>query len=334
MNKIEETIKEKIAIEKENTMSTENNKVCSKCGNEVLENEKFCGKCETITSTKIMEKLILIIKLKLKPILISAIILFFLSIGIPYLLKGGITDRYLTNNFKDSGFDQFDDIKVKAINIEDLEYKEYSKLVLADIRITENGNTINNSGFLLVNRKNDKVEGFTVNNNLRFLILGICENKSFKSKELTQIVAKYINENGTDFFADNETTEYKNLVKEFSNIIGIDKSRNYVKKEILKQLPNNKSNCTLLFEKESALVKYMCYYETTLEYNSKYPYDENTYNNLLKGYQYEDLKNTLTYLYGPAYSTVTKYNVYDIKTSKFVKGFDSLNEARNYFKVD
>ena len=131
--------------------------ICKKCGNEILEGEKFCGKCgnKVIRKTKI--KIFIVIFAIIISIVVGNLgILYFygkdIKVGkitinnpIPNL---GITNRYLTNNFKESGFDQFDDVDVKILAITDIEYNNFSKLVLANATTTLNGEKHSSVGLL------------------------------------------------------------------------------------------------------------------------------------------------------------------------------------------
>lgn len=81
---------------------------------------------------------------------------------------------------------------------------------------------------------------------------------------------------------------------------------------------------TLLFDKNSPMVKYIAFYETTTKYNTNYPMDERTFNYFSKDYSHRNAINTMEYLYGPAYTVVNEYTVYKLEegTTDSVESFE------------
>ena len=102
-------------------------------------------------------------------------------------------------------------------------------------------------------------------------------------------------------------------------------------------------DATLLFEKDSPMIKYIAFYETTLKYNANYPIDERTFKYFSNDYySHKNTINTLEYLYGPAYTTVNEYAVYklegndsveDLEKSK-VGSYSTLEEAKETLNVE
>ena len=133
-------------------------KVCKKCGNEIHEGEKFCGKCGTEIKKFKVKKYQVVIA-------ISIVVLLTIGgiIGAIYYNNTVITDDFLTENFEQNGFEQFDNVNVKALAIKDITYNGYNKLVVANVDVTINGVNMQNTGILLVNKKENKVEGITAN---------------------------------------------------------------------------------------------------------------------------------------------------------------------------
>lgn len=197
----------------------------------------------------------------------------------------------------------------------------------------------------LVNKKDDNIEGITSNNNLLYLLKGIANsNKSKNSPKIAEICVKYIQNKGDEFFNDTSSEDFKSLVKEIGDIVGTEKSREFIKTEYAKDVSSKNINLeyTVLFEKGSALIKYIAFYETTTEYNSNYPMSESTYETYQK-YGSSSTLRSLQELFGSPYVTVKKYNVYKIdktyaNAEEFEKGkvgsYDTLKEAEEQLNVE
>lgn len=339
-----ETVTAKVK-EHYNVENITNNKICNKCGNELLEEDKFCGKCGS--------KVKLSIKRKIKILIIISIIVIILIIG---TLSGlyfygenikigkitinnpmsnyGITDEYLTNNFKENGWDQYDNVDVNILAIADIEYNEFNKVVLASNTVTNNGVKLTNTGILLLNRKDNMVKGFTINSNLIMIFNGLANNSNNKAIEVLEVSVKYIQEYGIDFFSNNSSNQYRLLIKEISDIIGVNKARGYVKSGMVESVKSISSNLdyTLLFEKESALVKYIAFYGETLEFNSSWPIDE-TAAKYLYTYNRRTYNNLIS-IYGQPYKTVKQYELYSMEDVNAVSTYKSLETAKEKLNVE
>ena len=315
-------------------------KICKKCGNKIHEGEKFCGKCGTkVENFKIKKYQI--------AIAISIVILLSIggSIGGVYYNNTVITDEFLTENFKQNGFDQFDSVNITTLAVKDITYNDYNKLVVANIDMTNNGSKIPMTSILLVNKKENKVEGFKINLSLLYLLKGIANSNTAECpSKIAEICVKYIQNKGTDCF-NNSSDDFKNLVKEIGDIVGTEKSRNFIKMEYAKVASNANISLdyTILFEKNSALIKYIAFYETSVEFNSNYPMSEKTYKLAFGDYSDKSSRQTLEYLYGPPYVTVEKYNVYEINAEytneqEFedtkVGSYDTIEEAEEQLNVE
>lgn len=336
----EKSIKE---IKQTKSVTTNKRKFCIKCGNEILEGEKFCGKCGTKTKLDIEKKT------KIKYIKISVIIVCIIAIfgvsGKIYYDNTTITDEYIVKYLKEEkGFEQFDDVSIKILATEDIDYNNLNKLVINNMTISKNGNTFSQVGILLINRKNNQVESFTISNNLSYILNSLVFNSS-KAQEVARVSAKYIQNNGIEILNSSDTENFRNYIKEISNIIGVEEARKSVNEETLKLYKSNNMSVqvTNLFEKESAFVKYVAFYETKMEFNSSYPISESEYK-LME--QYSSNSNgffrSLQELYGPAYKLVNKYTVYETKKYTDEKEFEknkvgtynSLDNARKKLNVD
>ena len=364
-NKLSEDTTNTQSQEKSNTSSNEKveieenaNRVCKKCNNPIIEGEKFCGKCgKRLKNKKGLNK---------KSIVFTIIFVVLLGLGGAYglYLYGkdivigeikinnimsdiGITDEYMTKKLKEKGFEQFDDAKVKILAIEDIEYNNFNKLAIAKHTITNNGVTTSLTGISLINRKEDIVESFDTNMNIIYLLNGLSNEESSKAQEIASICAKYVQEKGIEFFDYRDSLAFKRFVKELSDTLGIEKSRRYVNNGFGKTVQQQGINLdyTLLFDKESALVKYIAYYETRLQYNTNYPFNERQYKYFSNDYSYRDTLNSLEYVYGPAYELVKEYVVYDMSgyekvtnEEEFEKtkvgAYKSLNDAKTDLNVD
>ena len=303
--------------------------------------EKFCGKCgeivefnddkkqeENIQNHSSKNKKIFIL-----PIIIIVILAIVIAVVFYLFFNKQITDEYLIQHVKQNGFEQFDDFNLKILAIKDIEYDNFDKLVLNRMTITDQGTKVNYVGILLVNRKEDNVMSFTTNNSFNYLLKGLCNNRPNTVDTVATICAKYLQENGTEMFNNISSAQFKSLIKELSNIVPISESRNYVTAEM--QNLNSSLNATLLFEKESAFVKYIAFYEQVSKYN--WPVAEN-----IAQYYYKTNRKTyynLELIYGPAYTMVNQYTVYstetgDINNFKEVGSYTSLETARNKLNVD
>ena len=309
---------------------------CSNCGNEIQKGEKFCGKCGAEIKRFKIKKYQIVIA-------ISVVVLLIIGgiTGGIYYNNTVITDDFLTENFKQNGFEQFDSVKVKTLAVKDITYNDYNKLVVANIDITNNGSKISRTGILLVNKKEKKVDSFTINNVLLYLLKGVANsNTKETSPKIADICVKYIQSKGTDCFNNIETEDFKSLTKEIGDIVGIEKSRNFIKMEFAKEVKNANIDIdyTILFEKDSVLIKYLAFYETSVEFNPKYPMSEKTYKLAFGAYSDKSSRQTLEYLYGPPYITVKKYNVYnfgeDATDENKVGSYDTLEEAEEQLNVE
>lgn len=315
-------------------------KNCKNCGNEIYEGEKFCGKCGTKVKNFKIKKYQIVIA-------ISIVILLAIGgiIGGVYYNNTVITDEFLTENFKQNGFEQFDNVNVTTLAVKDIIYNDFNKLVVANIDITNNGSKISRTGILLVNKKEKKVDSFTINNTLLYLLKGVANsNTEETSPKIAEICVKYIQDKGTDCF--NSTSDnFKNLVKDIGDIVGTEKSRDFIRTEYAKVASNANINLdyTILFEKNSALIKYIAFYETSVEFNPKYPMDEKTYKLAFGDYSDRSSRQALEYLYGPPYITVKKYDVYEIGTESSneqefedtkVGSYETLEEAKEQLNVE
>lgn len=316
---------------------------CEKCGNEMLNGDKFCGKC----GTKVQEKVVtendktssrkIKIKFNNKIVIITIVILLVVGIGgTIYYNNTVINDKYLTEDYKKRFSSQFDNIEVEALDVEDINYKKFNKLVLEKVTLQKDNKEVSNVGLVLVNRKENAIEGFKINNNLIEIFNGVANNDRSKVKDITKLSAKYIQMVGTEIFQQRDSGDFKNLLKEYANIIGIKECKQYVKTEFAKQVGNSNLQYTLLFEKQTPYVKYIAFYESNTKYNSKYPFDEKTYNYLKSQYSYKKTIDTLEYLYGPAYKVVNEYNVYKINgnSTNDTEEFENTSKIDSYSSLD
>lgn len=257
-----------------------------------------------------------------------------------------ITDEYIVKYLKEEkGFEQFDDVSIKILATEDIDYNNLNKLVINNMTISKNGNTFSQVGILLINRKNNQVESSTISNNLSYILNSLVFNSS-KAQEVARVSAKYIQNNGIEILNSSDTENFRNYIKEISNIIGVEKARKSVNEETLKLYKSNNMSVqpTNLFEKDSAFVKYIAFYETKMEFNSSYPMSESQYE-LMQQYGGSNSKSSLRSLqelFGPAYKLVNKYTVYETKKYTDEKEFEknkvgtynSLDNARKKLNVD
>lgn len=115
---------------KDNIKEKKNKKIrkCKKCGNEIQEGEKFCGKC----GTKIRK-----FKIGKYQIGIAISIVVLLAIGgiggAIYYNSTTITDEYIENYLKEErGFSQVDDLQIEILATMDINYENYNKFLLVN----------------------------------------------------------------------------------------------------------------------------------------------------------------------------------------------------------
>ena len=242
----------------------------------------------------------------------------------------GITDEYLTKNFKDNGYDQFDSCKVHKLAVADIDYKGYNKLVFAALKLKNNGVTLEMPGLLLVNRKKNEIEGITINNNVLYILDGIYKEKVDYQKAVN-IAAVNIESHGAEVF--NGISNEK-MIKELTEIISLKKARSYVESDFRKYANSTSLEYTLLYKKGTAIVKYIAFKETVQAYNSSYPMDENTYKYFKGSYKYSDTLNTFQYVYGPPYVTKTQYSVLDVYDKTEIGAKDTLSQVKKWLNVE
>lgn len=320
---------------------------CSNCGKELEEGTVFCSECgqkvskDTINNNEDPNST----KKKSKNFIWVIIIVVIIVIGI---IAGGlyykytvISDEYVTEKILELGFDQFDATSVDILDIEDINYKDFNKIVLVEVTARESGLSATMTAFLLVNKMEDRVQEVQMNNNIIFILNGVAKNKPSLVKELTKLTAEKIISQGEGVFSEVGTENFKNLINSYSDIVGLEDSRKYIKTEYDKQNTSG-LDTTLLFEKGSPMIKYMAFYMTTTKFNTSYPFDERTYQYFANDYSYRDTLNTLEYVYGPAYVTVQEYQVYKLENfdseadfqNLYVGSYTSLDSAKQSLNVE
>lgn len=314
--------------------------VCKNSDNKIEENQKACEECGNKGVSK---------KNKILIISVIAVIIVVIAVLIGLRLYGKnikvgnitvenpminleITDEWLTNKFKENGFDQFESVNVKIIDIKDIDYNNFDKLILLKVTVKNNGTTETKVGIELANKKEDKIEGVTINNNLIWILSSLKNSNKNKSEEVLDTCSKYIQAYGTGIFNDRENEMFGELTKEISNIIGIKKARECVNNEFMK-LPNADSDCILLFEKESALVKYIAFYEEKLQFNPKWSISEQMYKYFLSSYKYKDTIATYKLIYGEPYVMVGQYVIAD-SSQNVVGTYRSLEFVKTQYNVE
>lgn len=322
--------------------------VCKNCGNEIQNGEKFCGKCgnsivniekeykkEENKNTKNF------FNNKFRIFIIILLIICGIGIGIMCYKNSQITDTYITQKYvQKNNLSQSNKLKVKILNITSINYKNFNKITLAKFISNDENSSL--TGIILVNKKEDNVEFVTINPTMLWVISGIGENEPEKAKEINKTIAEYIQNYGTETVSDLSSENFKSLMKKYSDIIGNEKCKDYIKKSF-STYSNTNLNYTLLFEKGTPIVKYIAFYENTMQYNSSYPIDERTYKYLSKDYSGKKTLNAFEYAYGPAYKMVQQYNVYPIngttqtaqqlENSK-IGSYSSLDKPKEKFNVE
>lgn len=250
---------------------------CRNCGNKLSEDEKFCSKCgykiELHKQNKEDNNKIKKVFIVLTPIL-TIILLIVAILGRLYFYRKdvkigsiiienpmsyiGITDEYITNIYKMSYEISEYDCNTKILAIKNIDYKNFDKLAFIEILYNDKSTM----ALALIDTNNDNLQGFNTDYNINCLLDGIYNNNPAKANEFIKISVKYIENCGIEVFSNYETQDYKNLIKDISNIIEVERSREYVTSELKKmdQEQGMEYDYILLFEKESAFIKYLAIY--------------------------------------------------------------------------
>lgn len=171
----------------------------------------------------------------------------------------GITDEYITNIYKMSYEISEYDCNTKVLAIKNINYNNFDKLAFIEF-LYNNKSTM---ALALIDTNNDNLQGFNTDYNINCLLNGLYNNNPAKVNEFIKISVRYIENYGIEVFSAYETQDYKNLIKDISNIIEVEKSREYVTSELKKmdQEQGMEYDYILLFEKESTFIKYLAIYD-------------------------------------------------------------------------
>lgn len=277
-------------------------------------------------------------KIKKYQIVIVIIIVILLAIaGIIwriYYNKVTITDECINQYFRENVAEEedFQNSNANIIGISDIQYNNYNKLVL--VNLNEN-NQSPKTYLVLANKKENDFKYIHTSGEMLCLLNGVSNsNVSNNVPKVLEISCKYIENKGIDFFLDGKSEDYKNLFNEITAIDGINKCRQYIK-NMIEPLVDNEVEYIVLFEKGTAIVKYMADYEETLEFNSKYPMTEGSYE-LMEKYGSSGNLRSLKEIYGPPYIVVKKYNIYSMETTETerVGSYDTLEKAKKQLNVE
>ena len=316
----------KVVIEKENTMSTENNKVCSKCGNELKEDMKFCNKCGNkihIKTLNFINKKFIIVGLIIS-VLIIFLVLKFTIFGsvisnnkLTEILKFSDNGTYLQENTVSCG---------PSINIE---YNNYDKL-LSYSAIYKNGSvTLNAGGLMLYNSKTQENKIIRLDSTTTAIIYYLnTNNGNSKLKNFLEITGEYIKENNIEEIniTSNGVRKYMNYGKEIGKSIGVKLCREISTKTLKGMATELQNNSSFFYEKDEIFPRYVGSTTTNQVYCWKMM-DETTANYV---YLYnKTFYNQLVYQYGQPYKTVTQFSVYDFTKddTPLVKSFESKEKA-------
>lgn len=321
-------------------------KNCKKCGADIEEGANFCGKCGVKIKRNIK-------KIVINMCIILSILTLFTLISLYIYGKDlkvgeikinnpmgdlGITNEFIIKNLYE-GYENIDkeSLNLEIIEIEDIEFENFNKIVLASSKAISQEKSDKHTGILLINKKENKIKDVLITNEIQWLIEGIYNNEKSKLSELTELIAKIISSKGTEVLS-SSSNDYKNAMKEITSFIGIENSKQYIKQNFQKLSQDYErtvgTKIIPLFEKESAIIKYYAIYEKSLQFNSRYPIDERMYKYFSNDYSYRSTLNALEYAYGPAYETVEQYSIYENVYETATNHYKTLDEAKKHLNVE
>lgn len=346
---------------------------CKKCGNEILEGEKFCGKCGTkveveektaneekqaskekqISEEKQGSKK----KTRLKFIWVIMAVLIIIAIIICINLKSNngdlkignmtvfssqISNEKLTEMLKSSEngiYLQKESVKVGVSK--DFNYNNYNKLVSYSCIYVNGAVTLNSGGLLMLNDKTDEFKIVKLSNDyLAILYYLNTENEKDKLSSVVSLMGDYINSNGVDNFkaTGNKLEEYMELGKKTGEIVGVELCRDITREATIKLVGSSSEN--------GSAIKSMKFFYKKNEISPRYLgcyTTEQVYNwsiseTAAKILYSSDRKNynNMVAIYGQPYKTVKKFTVYDFtkENTPTVGSYDSEKAAEDKLGVE
>ena len=311
---------------------------CKKCGNDILEGEKFCGKCgtkveveeKTVTAneaeqTRKKEKKIKPVYLIIAVFIVVAIIGCIgvksnnggVKLGDVTLFNSKISNEKLTEMLKSSEngiYLQKESVKVGVSK--EFNYNNYNKLVSYSCIYVNGAVTLNSGGLLMLNDKTDEFKIVKLNNDyLSILYYLNTENEKDKLNSVVSLMGDYIRVNGIDNFkaTGNKVEEYMELGKKTGEIVGVELCRDITREATIKLLESSSSDSSAIkamkffYKRNEISPRYLGCYTTEQVYNWSisetaakilYSSDRKTYNNMVA-------------IYGQPYKNVKKFTVYD-----------------------
>ena len=311
---------------------------CKKCGNDILEGEKFCGKCgtkveveeKTVTAneaeqTRKKEKKIKPVYLIIAVFIVVAIICCIgvksnnggVKLGDVTLFNSKISNEKLTEMLKSSEngiYLQKESVKVGVSK--EFNYNNYNKLVSYSCIYVNGAVTLNSGGLLMLNDKTDEFKRVKLNNDyLSILYYLNTENEKDKLNSVVSLMGDYIRVNGIDNFkaTGNKVEEYMELGKKTGEIVGVELCRDITREATIKLLESSSSDISAIksmkffYKRNEISPRYLGCYTTEQVYNWSisetaakilYSSDRKAYNNMVA-------------IYGQPYKNVTKFTVYD-----------------------
>ena len=325
---------------------------CKKCGNEILDGEKYCGKCgNNVKENKIAKFKNIIIIASIFIVLIGGTIaglsiygknIIIGNIEISNLLANvGINGNYiekllLKRNPDNENYIIKDTAKVLAVT--DISYNDCDKLVIYSVKVNDGKVEGDVVSIGLINKKENRFsnDGCEQNLMLLYVFKGIYNSgNTSKFNELAPTFARYIESEGIGVLMNTKS----NLFKEVGQIVGVNTCRSYIETS-LKASTETTKDFYFLYEKNDIICRYTAQYVSSLVYNKKweeYGVSERLYKYYEGNYD-RDFINTMTNLVvgEPAYKLKQGYKVYDMETGKETTTnlFNSLEEIKSKYNVE
>lgn len=328
---------------------------CKKCGNEIFEGEKFCGKCGTkveLDGENVNAKRS--IQIKLIYLMIIFLIIMVVAFGVIAKNNNGNFELENLNIFKkhmsneelieilknsDNGiYLQKDTVDFGTSS--DLDYKNYNKLISYSCKYVNGAVTLNSGGLLILNDKQDKFKLVKLRVDYNSIIYYLnTENEKDKLGKITSLMSEYISSYGIDNFviSENNVEKYMTLGKKIGEVVGVDLCRDIIREATIKATQYTEAaslvqSSKFFYKRNEISPRYIGCYTTEQVYNWSIPEtaarflyssDRKSYNNMVA-------------VYGQPYKYVKKFVVYDFikEGTPKVGNYENENAVENKLGVE
>lgn len=332
---------------------------CKKCGNEILDGEKFCGKCGTKVELNIERETNNIKEkknIKIKPIYLIIVIVIIVAVSLSAIMKNNkdsssisnifsfnnqISNEKLTKMLKNSNNGIYlQENSVKVGSSIDFNYNNYNKLVSYSCIYMNGTVTLNSGGLLMLNEDTEDFKILQLSTDFMSIIYYLnTEEENDKLNSITILMGEYINANGIDKFSinDNNIEEYMTLGKDIGEIVGVELCRDIIRDALIKINSSESTQSVMastkfFYKRNEISPRYLGYYTTKQVYN--WPIDETAARLLYSSNR--QTYNNMVAIYGQPYKTVETFTVYDFtkEDTPVVGSYDNEKAAENKLGIE